>query len=151
MGGVICRKGIHDAFMTGPEHVVEFFHGYTYSAHPLACAAGLATLDLYRDEDLFTRARKLEPMWYHAAMSLKGLPNVLDIRCVGLTAAVDLASKPDAVGKRGYEAMERGFHDENIMFRIVGDSLAVTPPLIVSESQIGEIFDKLGKVIKAVA
>ena len=137
--------------MTGPEHVVEFFHGYTYSAHPLACAAGLATLDLYRDEDLFARARKLEPMWYDAAMSLKGLPNVLDIRCVGLTAAVDLASKPDAVGKRGYEAMERGFHDENIMFRIVGDSLAVTPPLIVSESQIGEIFDKLGKVIKAVA
>ena len=96
MGGVIVRKGIHDAFMNGPEHVVEFFHGYTYSAHPLACAAGLAALDLYRDEDLFARAKKLEPMWYDAAMTLKGLPNVLDIRCVGLTAGIDLASRPDA-------------------------------------------------------
>src|SRR6187397_1201901 len=149
MGGVICRKGIHDAFMHGPEHVIEFFHGYTYSAHPLACAAGLAALDLYRDEDLFARAKKIEPTWYDAAMTLKGLPRVLDIRCVGITAAVDLASRPDAVGKRGYEAMERGFHDEGIMFRIVGDSIAVTPPLIVSEGQIGEIFDKVGKVIKA--
>ncbi len=149
MGGVIVRKGIHDAFMNGPEHVVEFFHGYTYSAHPLACAAGLAALDLYRDEDLFARAKKIEPLWYDAAMSLKGFPNVLDIRCVGITAGIDLASRPDAVGKRGFEAMERGFHDEGIMFRIVGDSIAVTPPLIVSESQIGEIFDKVGRVIKA--
>src|SRR5882724_6681383 len=151
MGGVICRTGIHDAFMHGPEHVVEFFHGYTYSAHPLACAAGLAALDLYRDEDLFARSKKMEPIWYDAAMTLKEAPRVLDIRCVGLTAGIDLASRPDGVGKRGYEAMERGFHDEGIMFRIVGDSIAVTPPLIVSESQIGEIFEKVGKVIKALA
>jgi len=151
MGGVICRTGIHDAFMHGPEHVVEFFHGYTYSAHPLACAAGLAALDLYRDEDLFARCKKIEPLWYDAAMTLKEVPRVLDIRCVGLTAGIDLASRPDGVGKRGYEAMERGFHDEGIMFRIVGDSIAVTPPLIVSESQIGEIFEKVGKVIKALA
>ena len=94
MGGVIVRKGIYDAFMRGPEHVVELFHGYTYSAHPLACAAGLATLDLYRDEDLFARAKKLEPRWADAAMGLKGLPNVLDIRTVGLTAGIDLASRP---------------------------------------------------------
>jgi beta-alanine--pyruvate transaminase len=86
-----------------------------------------------------------------AAMTLKGVPRVLDIRCVGLTAAVDIASRPDGVGKRGYEAMERGFHDEGIMFRIVGDSIAVTPPLIVSESQIAEIFEKVGRVIKALA
>src|SRR5215218_2638553 len=110
MGGVLSRALIHDAFMNGPEHVIELFHGYTYSAHPLACAAGLAALDLYREEDLFARAKTIEPMWYDAAMSLKGLPNVLDIRCVGITAAFDLASKPDGVGKRGYEAMERGFH-----------------------------------------
>ncbi len=150
MGGVIVRKGIHDAFMTGPDHVVELFHGYTYSAHPLACAAGLAALDLYRDEDLFARAKKLEPVWYDAVMTLKGLPRVLDIRCVGLTAGLDLASKPDAVGKRGFEAMERGFHDEGIMFRIAGDSLAMSPPLIVTEKEIGEIVDKVAKVIKAV-
>jgi beta-alanine--pyruvate transaminase len=150
MGGVIVRKAIHDACMSGPEHVVELFHGYTYSAHPLACAAGLATLDLYRDEDLFARAKAIEPAWCDTALSLKGLPRVLDIRCVGLTAGIDLASRPDAFGKRGYEAMERGFHEENIMFRVVGDSLALSPPLVVTEAQIGEIFEKMARVIKAV-
>ena len=110
MGGVIVRKQIYDAFMRGPEHVIELFHGYTYSAHPLACAAGLATLDLYRDEGLFERAKALEPNWADAAMALKGLPNVLDIRCVGITAGIDLASRPDAVGKRGYDALEHAFH-----------------------------------------
>ncbi|HLL26975.1 MAG TPA: aspartate aminotransferase family protein [Xanthobacteraceae bacterium] len=149
MGGVIVRKGIYDAFMRGPEHVIELFHGYTYSAHPLACAAGLATLDLYRDERLFERAKKLEPKWADAAMGLKGLPGVLDIRTIGLTAAIDLASKPDAFGKRAFEAMERGFHEEDFMMRITGETLALTPPLIVSEAQIGEMFDKVAKVIKA--
>jgi len=151
MGGVIVRKGIYEAFMRGPEHVTELFHGYTYSAHPLACAAGLATLDLYRDEDLFARARKLEPKWADAAMSLKGLPNVLDVRTVGLTAGIDLASRPDAVGKRGYDVLERGFHEENVMIRAVGDTLALTPPLIVSEAQIDEIFGKVAKLIRAVS
>jgi beta-alanine--pyruvate transaminase len=151
MGGVLVRKGIYDAFMKGPEHVIELFHGYTYSAHPLACAAGLATLDIYRDEGLFERARKLEPKWCEAAMSLKGLPNVLDIRTVGLTVGIDLASKPDAVGKRGLEALEKGFFEYDFMFRAVGDTIALSPPLIVSESQIGEMFEKLAKIIKAVA
>ena len=151
MGGVIARKGIYDAFMRGPEHVVELFHGYTYSAHPLACAAGLATLDLYRDERLFERARALEPIWADAAMGLKGLPNVLDVRCVGLTAGIDLASRPDAVGRRAYEAMEHAFTKQNLVIRITGDSIALTPPLIVSESEIGEIFGKVADVIRAVA
>jgi beta-alanine--pyruvate transaminase len=150
MGGVIAREGIYDAFMRGPEHVAELFHGYTYSAHPLACAAGLATLDLYRDEKLFERAKKLEPLWADAAMSLKSVPGVLDIRTVGLTAGIDLASRPDGFGTRAYEAMERGFHDEGVMIRITGETLALAPPLIVSEAQIGEIFDKVGRVIKAV-
>jgi beta-alanine--pyruvate transaminase len=151
MGGVLVRKGIYDAFMQGPEHMVELFHGYTYSAHPLACAAGLATLDLYREENLFERARKLETPWAQAALTLKGLPNVLDIRPVGLTVGIDLASKPDGVGKRGAAALETAFHDHDIMLRAVGDTLALSPPLIVSEDQIGEIFDKVGKIIKAVA
>jgi len=151
MGGVVVRKGIYDAFMQGPEHVIELFHGYTYSAHPLACAAGLASLDLYRAEGLFERARKLEKPWAEAAMGLKGLPNVLDIRTVGLTAGIDLASKPDAAGKRGLEALELGFFEHDVMFRAVGDTLALSPPLIVTESQIGEMFDKLAKIIKAVA
>jgi beta-alanine--pyruvate transaminase len=151
MGGVVVRKGIYDAFMRGPEHVIELFHGYTYSAHPLACAAGLATLDLYRAEGLFERARKLEKPWGEAAMGLKGLPNVLDIRPVGLTVGIDLASKPDAVGKRGLEALELGFFEHDITFRAVGDTLALSPPLIVSEPQVGELFDKLTKIIKQVA
>jgi len=151
MGGVLVRKHIYDAFMKGPEHVIELFHGYTYSAHPLACAAGLATLDLYRDENLFERARKLEAPWAQAAMSLKGLPNVLDIRPVGLTVGIDLASKPDAVGKRGYAALEASYYDHDLMLRAVGDTLALSPPLIVNETQIGEIFDKVGKIITQVA
>jgi beta-alanine--pyruvate transaminase len=137
--------------MKGPEHAIELFHGYTYSAHPLACAAALATLNLYREEGLFERARKLEPVWAQAAMSLKGLPNVLDIRPIGLTVGIDLASRPDAVGKRGYEALERAFHEFDLMFRIAGDAIAMSPPLIISEAQIDETFDKLGRVIKAVA
>jgi beta-alanine--pyruvate transaminase len=151
MGGAIVRKGIYDAFMRGPEHVVELFHGYTYSAHPLALAAGLASLDVYRDEKLFERAYELESKWADALMSLKGLPGVLDIRTVGITAAIDLASKPDAVGKRAYEALERGFHDEGLMMRTAGETLVFTPPLIISEDQIGEIVEKTAKLIKATA
>jgi len=151
MGGVIAREGIYDAFMRGPEHVIELFHGYTYSAHPLACAAGIAALDLYRDEHLFERARKLEPLVADAAMTLKGAPNVLDVRSVGVAAGIDLASRPGAVGKRAYEVMERAFNGENLLVRVAGETLAVAPPLIVSEAQIAEIFDKLGRAIRAVA
>jgi beta-alanine--pyruvate transaminase len=151
MGGVVVRGGIHSAFMRGPEHVIELAHGYTYSAHPLACAAALAALDLYRDEDLFGRARALEPTWAEAAMGLKGLPNVLDIRTVGLTAGIDLATRPDAVGRRAYDAMTKAFHEESLVIRVTGDTLALTPPLIVSEREIDEIFAKTARVIKAVA
>jgi beta-alanine--pyruvate transaminase len=151
MGGVIVRKGIYDAFMRGPAHVVELFHGYTYSAHPLACAAGLATLDLYREEGIFERAQKLEPIWAEAAMGLKGLPNVLDIRCVGVTAGIDLASRPGEVGKRAYDAMDQAFHVENLVIRATGETIALTPPLIVSEHEIEDIFGKVARVIKAVA
>jgi beta-alanine--pyruvate transaminase len=151
MGGAIVRKPIYQAFMRGPEHVVELFHGYTYSAHPLACAAGIATLDLYRHEKLFERAFGLEAEFADAAMSLKGLPNVLDIRTVGLTAGIDLASKPDAVGQRAFAAMESAFYDEDIVIRVTGETIAVTPPLIISEAEIATLFDKVGKVIRAVA
>ena len=88
--------------MDGPEHAIELFHGYTYSGHPLACAAALATLDVYRDERLFERAKALEPKWYDAIMGLKGLPNVIDIRCVGLTGAIDLAPIAGSPTLRGY-------------------------------------------------
>src|SRR5580692_842222 len=150
MGGVIVREGIYDAFMHGPEHVIELFHGYTYSAHPLACAAGLATLDLYRDENLFARAKAIEPVFAEAAMTLKSLPGVLDIRTVGLAAGIDLASRPGAAGKRAYEIMDRAFNDNGVLVRVSGETLALSPPLIVSEAQIGEIFEKVGRAIKAV-
>jgi beta-alanine--pyruvate transaminase len=151
MGGVLVRKHIYDAFMKGPEHAIELFHGYTYSGHPLACAAALASLDVYRDEKLFDRAKTLEPKWCDALMSLKGLPNVLDIRCVGLTGAIDLAAASGGAGARGYAAVEHSFHEAGIMIRISGDTIELTPPLIVSEDQIGEIVDKVGQTIRAVA
>ena len=151
MGAVFASRRIHDALMTGPASQIELFHGYTYSAHPLACAAGLATLDLYRDEELFARAKKLEPVWADAVMSLKGLPNVLDIRCVGLTAGIDLASRPGEVGKRAYEAMDKAFHELDLVVRAAGETLVLTPPLIVSEREIEEMFAKVARVIKAVA
>src|SRR6202022_3038124 len=131
MGGVIARAPIYEAFMHGPAHVVELFHGYTYSAHPLACAAALATLDLYRDEDLFARARALEGRWADAVHGLKGVPGVLDIRTIGLVAGIDLVPIKEAPGKRAYAAMERGFHDHGIMLRITGVTIALSPRLIV--------------------
>src|SRR5713101_6538486 len=151
MGGVLVRDVIHDAFMSGPEHIVELTHGYTYSAHPLACAAALATLDIYRDEKLFERANKLESKFADAVMSLKGQPNVADIRTVGLTAGIDLAPRPDQPGKRGFDGLNSAFHDNDLMLRVAGDTLALTPPLIVTEDQIGEIIEKVTKVIRAVA
>ena len=151
MGGVLVRDTIHDTFMSGPEHVVELAHGYTYSAHPLACAAALATLDIYRDEKLFERAAMLEPKFADAVMSLRSEPNVLDIRTVGLTAGIDLASHADLPGKRGFDALNSAFHDNDLMLRVAGDTLALTPPLIMSEDEIGEIVGKVAKVIRAVA
>jgi beta-alanine--pyruvate transaminase len=137
--------------MNGPEHVVELCHGYTYSAHPLATAAGLATLDIYRDENLFERAHALEPTFADAVMSLREMPGVLDIRTVGLTAGIDLAAAKTGPGKRGYDSLASAFHDHDLMLRVAGDTLALTPPLIVSEDQIGEIIDKVAKVIRATA
>ena len=151
LGGVITRAHVHQALMTGPPGTIELFHGYTYSGHPLACAAALATLDLYRDEDLFGRALALEPAFAEAVMSLRDLPGVLDIRTVGLAAAIDLAPRPDAPGARAYEAMNAAFHDHDLVIRVAADTIALTPPLIVSADQVGEIVDKVGAVIRSVA
>jgi beta-alanine--pyruvate transaminase len=151
LGGAIVREPIHAAFMTGPEHLPEFLHGYTYSAHPLACAAGLATLDLYQSEELFARAKSLEPIMADAFHALRGLPNVLDIRTIGLVAAVDLAPSSQGPGHRGLAAMEHAFHQENLMVRITADTIALSPPLIVNERQIAEIADKVARTLRAVA
>jgi len=151
MGGVLVAGDIHDAFMQGPEHIIELFHGYTYSAHPLACAAGLAALDLYRDEKLFEAARALESDFGDAVMALRDAPGVLDIRTIGLTAGIDLAPKDGAPGLRGLGALEHAFHHEGLMIRAVGDTLALTPPLIISKPQIHEIVAKVRATIAATA
>jgi len=151
MGGVLARAPIYEAFMTGAEHAIELFHGYTYSAHPLATAAALATLDLYREEGLFARARSLEERWADAAMGLKGLPHVLDIRTIGLVAGIDLAPRDSTPGLRGYEAMDRAFNEYGLMIRATGDTLALSPPLIITEDQIGEVFERLAQLIRSLA
>ncbi|MEC9345656.1 MAG: aspartate aminotransferase family protein [Pseudomonadota bacterium] len=150
MGAVAVRQGIHDAFMTGPEHMIELFHGYTYSAHPLACAAGLATLKLYRDEGLFARVAALEPYWEKRLHeTFAGARNVIDVRNIGLVGAVELAARPGEPAKRGFEAMVRAF-EQGLMIRVAGDVIAMSPPFIISEAQIDELFDGLKAVIDAI-
>ncbi len=145
MGGVLVRDHVYKTFMNGPENAIELFHGYTYSGHPLAAAAGLASMDVYQDEGLFERARSLEGQWADAAMSLKGLPHIVDIRTVGLVAGIDLASRDGAVGARGFELMEQCFGDEGLMVRVTGDTIALSPPLVIEEAQIAEIFEKIAR------
>ena len=151
MGGVLVRDHVYEAFMNGPDHVIELFHGYTYTGHPIAAAAGLASLELYQEEGLYERIASLEDTWADAIHSLKGEPNVADIRTVGLVGALDLEPIEGTPGKRGYDAMETGFHDHDIMIRITADTIALSPPLIVSEDQIGEITDKVRKILHAIA
>lgn len=153
MGGVLVSKEIYDMFQAegGPDHAIDLFHGYTYSGHPLAMAAALATLDLYRDEGLFEQARANEKTMADAAHALKSHGLVQDIRTIGLVAAFDLAPHDTMPGKRGYEAMCKAFHDHNMMIRVTADTIAFSPPLIAKEADIGEIFDRFKKVLDAVA
>ena len=149
MGGVFVRKHIYDGLMQGPEGAVDLFHGYTYSAHPLACAAASAVLDIYKDENLFERSAELSPYWEDGVHSLKGLPGVLDIRNLGLAAGIDLAAT-GPVGTRGYNAFVKAF-ELGLMVRQSGDAIAMSPPLVIEKIQIDEIIDLVGKTIKATA
>ena len=151
MGGAVVRKHIYDAFQTGPDHMIDLFHGYTYSGHPLASAAGLATLDLYKNEKLFERAREMEPHFSEAIMSLKNHKLVADIRCIGLAGAVDLVPVEGLPGKRGFDAMCTAFHDLNMMVRVSGDTIAFSPPLIISNIEITDIFERFEKVMDKIA
>jgi len=149
-GAVFASRKVHDTLMTGPEAQIELFHGYTYSAHPVACAAGIATLDIYKDEGLLTRGAQFTGYWRDALHSLKGLPNVIDIRNVGLMGAVELSPRGDAVGARGYDVMVDCFN-RGLYLRMSGDSFAMSPPLIVERSHIDEMVSILGDAIKRVA
>lgn len=150
MGAVFARKSIYDAFMHGPESAIELFHGYTYSAHPLACAAALATMEVYKDLDLFARAASLESYWADAAHSLKGLNNVIDIRTIGLISGVELASRPGAPGARSFEVFLKCFN-EGVLVRYTGETIAMSPPLIIEKAQIDHAFEVLADAIKSVA
>jgi beta-alanine--pyruvate transaminase len=148
MGGVIVSSDIYQAFMAGPPGAIELFHGYTYSAHPLACAAGVATLQLYKDEDLFNRAASMAPKLEQALHTLKGVRHVTDIRNHGLVGAVELASRPGAVGARAFEAFLQAF-EKGVLVRQTGDIIAIAPPLIIDEAQIAQIASTLRDVITA--
>ncbi len=148
MGGVIVSDRVADVLH---EKGGEFYHGYTYSGHPLAAAAALATLDLYRDEGLFERSKEMEPKMAAAAMGLKGHSLVQDIRTIGFVAAFDLAPVEGLPGKRGFDAMRIAFHEENMMVRVSGDTIAFSPPLIAEEKHLEEAFDKFRRTLDKVA
>ena len=148
MGAVFAKDSIYEAFMKGPEGI-ELFHGYTYSGHPLACAAGIATLDTYEEEGLLERAGALEKHWEDAIHSLKGERHVIDVRNVGLMGAVELAPRANTPGARGYEAFVKVF-EAGVLIRYTGDTLAFSPPLIVEQAQIQRIFDTVREVLRQV-
>ncbi|RVC57280.1 aspartate aminotransferase family protein, partial [Mesorhizobium sp. M00.F.Ca.ET.038.03.1.1] len=140
MGAVFVKKEIHDAFMTGPEHMIEFFHGYTYSGNPIACAAALGTLDTYKEEGLLTRGEELAPYWEDALHSLKGEPHVIDIRNIGLIGAIELAPIAGNPTKRAFSAFVKAF-ERGALIRTTGDIIALSPPLIITKGQINELID----------
>ncbi len=147
MGAVFAKQHIHDVFMNGPEHLIEFFHGYTYSGHPLACAAALGTLDTYAEEGLLTRAAEMEAYFADALHSLKGLPHVIDIRNIGLVGGIELAPIDGAPGKRAFdiflECWERG-----VLIRTTGDTVALSPPLIIAKKHVDQIVGTLADALK---
>jgi beta-alanine--pyruvate transaminase len=150
MGAVLTSAAIHDAFMTGPEHVIELFHGYTYSGNPIASAAGLATLETYREEGLFERAAEIAPYWEQALHSLKGLPHVIDIRNMGLIGAVELEPIAGEPTKRAFAAFVAAC-EKGILIRTTGDIIAMSPPLIIEKAHIDELVGTLAGVLKAAA
>jgi len=148
MGAVFCKQAIHDAFMTGPEHAIEFLHGYTYSAHPLACAAALGTLDTYAEEGLLTRGAKMAPVFENALHSLKDAPHVIDVRNIGLVGGIELEPIAGNPGRRAFdiflECWQRG-----VLIRTTGDTIALSPPLIVESSHLDQIVSTIGDVLKS--
>ena len=145
MGAVIVKKEIYDAFMSGPDGI-EFYHGYTYSGHPLAAAAAIATLDLFKAEGLFERAAELAPYWEQHVHALRGLPHVIDIRNIGLVAGIELEPIPGKPTVRAFEAFARAYQ-KGVLIRTTGDTIALSPPLIIEKGQIDQILDTVREVL----
>ncbi|MAP17919.1 MAG: aspartate aminotransferase family protein [Aurantimonas sp.] len=150
MGAVYVKDEIYDAFMGGAEHLIEFAHGYTYSGNPIAAAAGLATLETYKEDGLFERAKALETVWAEAIHSLKGEPHVIDIRTIGLIGAIELEPIAGAPTKRAFSAFLEAY-EKGLLIRTTGDIIALSPPLMISEDQIGEIVETLRGILKTLA
>lgn len=148
MGAVAADNNIYDTFMSESPAGIELFHGYTYSAHPLACAAAIATLEVYQEEGLFQRAADMSPYLEDAVHSLRDLPNVIDIRNIGLVGAVELSPRKGAPGARGMEACIKAY-EAGLMVRVSGDVIAMSPPLIVEKTHVDEMIGILGDVIKS--
>ena len=146
MGAVFTRRHIHDAFMEAPAGI-ELFHGYTYSGHPVACAAALATHEVFREQRILEHAKEIQPYWEDAVHALKGLPHVIDLRTIGLIAGIELEPIPGKPGARAYQALKRAFAD-GILVRTTGDIIALSPPLILEKRHIDELFGKLATVLK---
>jgi beta-alanine--pyruvate transaminase len=150
MGAVFVRKHIYDAFMHGPSNAIELFHGYTYSAHPVACAAALAAHRIYTRDGLLTRAAQLAQTWEDAVHSLRGLPHVIDVRNLGLMAGIELEPRTGAPATRAYEVFLKAY-EQGALVRVTGDIVALSPPLIIEPNQIAELIDTLASAIKRTA
>ena len=150
MGAVFVKNEIYETIVNATESGIEFFHGYTYSGHPLACAAGLATLDVYHDDGLFERAAELAPYFEDAVHSLEGAPHVVDVRNLGIVAGIELESRSGKMGARAFETFTRCFSDENVLIRTTADIIALSPPLIVEKNQIDEIVGAVEKTLRRV-
>jgi beta-alanine--pyruvate transaminase len=151
MGAVAASRTVHDAVVNaGAENAIEFFHGYTYTAHPAAAAAAIATLDIYKRDRLFERAKELSGVFEDAVHELHGSPHVKDIRNLGLVAGIELESRPGAPGARGYEVFLKCF-EAGVLVRYTGDILAFSPPLIVDEQKIGQIFSTVRDALRNLA
>jgi beta-alanine--pyruvate transaminase len=149
MGAVVVKQEIHDAFMqAAPENAIEFFHGYTYTGHPLAAAALVATMDVYKEEQLFERAASMSSHFEDAAHSLKGLPYVKDVRNLGLVCGIELEGVPGKPTARAYDVFSKCFWDKGVLIRTTGDIIALSPPLIVDKGQIDQIFGAIGDILK---
>ncbi len=147
MGAVGVRRHVYDAFMEGPENLIELFHGYTYSGHPLACAAGIATLEIYREEGLLERARELAPQWEEAVHGLRDHPHVIDLRNYGLIAGIELEPRAGQPTARAFQAHVECFK-RGLLVRFTGDTVALSPPLIIKPDEIEQIFAILGDVLE---
>jgi beta-alanine--pyruvate transaminase len=149
MGAVIASTEIYDTFMqAAPQDQIEFFHGYTYSAHPLACAAAIATLDVFKEEGIFQAAADMSAYFEQAAHSLRGLPNIKDIRNLGLVCGIEFEPQTGKTSTRAYDIFEKCFWEKDVLIRTTGDIIALSPPLIINKEQIDRLFSKIAEAIR---